>query len=209
MKKIIYNIVINYQREAEVYLNDLLEHLLNSRIEIYNFFGITPKNKIEINIIPTKGKLDEIFKANFNYDASEFVVGFTPIDKDRYQIYLLSYNDYKNTVHHYKSFEDYKRTLIHEFVHIINVIFSNGLFPITPIWEGVATFLSKQYEDSHEIKVSEEELLEGNCDYRNYYALLSLITRSYNHEDVLKILNTNIDGNIVIEEVLKVQKSIY
>lgn len=122
---------------------------------------------------------------------------------------MLSYNDYKNTVHHYKSFEDYKRTLIHEFVHIINVIFSNGLFPITPIWEGVATFLSKQYEDSHEIKVSEEELLEGNCDYRNYYALFSLITRSYNHEDVLKILNTNIDGNIVIEEVLKVQKSIY
>lgn len=37
MKKIIDNIVINYQREAEVYLNDLLEHLLNSRIEIYNF----------------------------------------------------------------------------------------------------------------------------------------------------------------------------
>ena len=133
MKKIIDNIVINYQREAEVYLNDLLEHLLNSRIEIYNFFGITPKNKIEINIVPTKEKLDEIFKSNFNYDASEWVVGFTPIDKDRYQIYLLSYNDYRNTVHHYKSFEDYKRTLVHEFIHIINAIFSNGLFPILPI----------------------------------------------------------------------------
>ncbi len=209
MKKIIDNIVINYQREAEVYLNDLLEHLLNSRIEIYNFFGITPKNKIEINIVPTKEKLDEIFKSNFNYDASEWVVGFTPIDKDRYQIYLLSYNDYRNTVHHYKSFEDYKRTLVHEFIHIINAIFSNGLFPILPIWEGIAVYLSKQYEDSHEIKVSQNELIEGKCDYRNFNALFNLIVENYKHEDVLRILNASIDGNIVIEEVLKVQKSIY
>ena len=204
MKKIIDNIVINYQREAEVYLNDLLEHLLNSRIEIYNFFGITPKNKIEINIVPTKEKLDEIFKSNFNYDASEWVVGFTPIDKDRYQIYLLSYNDYRNTVHHYKSFEDYKRTLVHEFIHIINAIFSNGLFPILPIWEGIAVYLSKQYEDSHEIKVSQNELIEGKCDYRNFNALFNLIVENYKHEDVLRILNASIDGNIVIEEVLKV-----
>ena len=209
MKKIIDNIVINYQREAEVYLNDLLEHLLNSRIEIYNFFGITPKNKIEINIVPTKEKLDEIFKSNFNYDASEWVVGFTPIDKDRYQIYLLSYNDYRNTVHHYKSFEDYKRTLVHEFIHIINAIFSNASFPITPIWEGIAVYLSKQYENSHEIKVSQNELIEGKCDYRNFNALFNLIVENYKHEDVLRILNASIDGNIVIEEVLKVQKSIY
>jgi len=208
MKKIIDNIEINYQSEAEVYINNLLEHLLNSRIEIYNFFGINPKNKIEINIIPTKDKLDEIFKANFNYDASEWVVGFTPIDQGSYQIYLLSYNDYKNTVHHYENFEDYKKTLVHEFIHIINAIFSNASFPITPIWEGIAVYLSKQYENSHEIKVSQNELIEGKCDYRNFNALFNLIVENYKHEDVLRILNASIDGNIVIEEVLKVQKSI-
>lgn len=208
MKKIIDNIILEYEKEAENFIEELIKQLLKERGRIYEFFGLVPSSEIKIAIVPTKSELDKIFKQALNYNPHSSVVGFTPCEKDNFQMYLLSYNDYKNTMHAHETLENYKKTFMHEFAHIINAIYSNGKFPITPIWEGAATYLSNQYDDeTNELKASKEELLEGQCDYRNYYALFLKILENYSHEEVLRILDTTIDGEIVINETLKIQKS--
>lgn len=208
MKKILENIEIKYSKKDEEYIEELLTYLKNNKEEIYKFFRIEPKNKIEIDIIPTKQELNKIFLKFFEYECQEWVIGFTWCSKEKYKIYILSYSDYKNTIHHKESFNDYKKTFIHEFVHVINAIFSSCLFPITPLWEGVATFLSKQYNEETEITSTEKEILNGNVDYKDYYNLFLKITKKYSHNDILKMLNTSIKGEKIIKEVLKDNKSI-
>lgn len=201
------NITVNYEQEAETFIDEIIEYLIKNKEEIHDFYRIKPNNNIKINIIPTKQEFDKTFKRLFKYECQEWVVGFTICYEENYQIYLLSYNDYKNTVHNSETLADYKKTLVHEYAHVINVLFSNFKYPITPIWEGVATYLSKQYTEPHDVLSSKEELLSGNCNFIDYYSLFLKIMENYNHEEVLKILNTTLNGEKTIEETLKVQKS--
>ncbi len=208
MKKLLENIEIKYSKADLAYIEELLIYLKENKEEIYNFFGIHPTKRIEINIVPTKQELNNIFLELIKYECKDWVVGFVYCSKEFYRIYILSYSDYKNTVHYKESFEDYRKTFIHEFIHVINAIFSNCLFPITPLWEGIAIFLSKQHFEETEITSTEEDILNGNASFKDYYNLFLKIIKTYSHNDVLKMLDTSINGESIIKEVLNHHKSI-
>lgn len=65
MKKLLENIEIKYSKADLAYIEELLIYLKENKEEIYNFFGIHPTKRIEINIVPTKQELNNnIFRIN-------------------------------------------------------------------------------------------------------------------------------------------------
>jgi len=129
----------------------------------------------------------------------DYVVGFSTLN---HVAHLLSYNEYKKTPHKYESLEDYKKTLMHEVIHEVHDLFSGGNYTgPRPIWEGVAVYLSGQYNSEGRIQVSKEELT-SHCDYKEYYYFFKEIIKTYDHETVLEILKGNIDGDQILDEIL-------
>ena len=68
----------------------------------------------------------------------------------------VSLYDYKNTSHSYdknnfdKALNDYKKNIIHEFVHFVTYLFCKKYslnYPLKYLSEGIAQYLSKQKDD--------------------------------------------------------------
>lgn len=131
----------------------------------------------------------------------EWVVGFSTLD---HVAHLLSYNEYKNTCHRYETLEDYKKTLVHEFVHAFHDLYCGGNYTgIRPIWEGVAVYLSEQNNNIDGcLNVSKEELMNGNCDYREFGFFFERLLRTYDKKTTLEILKNNVDGEKILDEIL-------
>lgn len=117
---------------------------------------------------------------------------------------MLSFNDYKNTVHNRETLYEYKKTLVHEIVHGIHINYCSGNYPIDPIWVGLAVYLSKQYEVKNgELTANKEELLNGNCDFIEYYFFFKKLLENYSKKTILEILKNKINGYEILEEILK------
>lgn len=200
MKEIVDNIEIEYEEEAKAFIKELIEYLLLKRNSIYTFFNFIPSDKIKIKIISSQTKLREIYNDNVSdQEMPDWVVGFSTLDKT---VYLLSFNEYSNTPHKYETFEGYKKTLIHEFVHAVHDLFCGGRFTgLRPIWEGVAIFLSEQYEEEGKLTVSKEDLINQNCHFKEFNYFFNALIDTYNHETILDILANKIDGYQVLNEI--------
>ncbi len=200
MRKIIDNIEIYYEKEAENFIDELIDYLIRERNAIYRFFNFIPKERIKIKIVPTISELRRIYENSVREeDMPKWVVGFSTLDKTAH---LLSFNQYKNTPNYRSTLEDYKITLVHEFIHAIHDIFSGGHFTgLAPIWEGVAVYLSNQYREEGELSISKDDLINKHQNMREYYFFFKYVLETYDHETVLNILANKIDGNIIIDEI--------
>lgn len=207
MIKIIDNIEIEYEEEAENFINELIEYLKENRNSVYEFLNFIPRDTIKIKIVSTQSELRRIYNDNVSLEnMPNWVVGFSTLDKT---INLLSFNQYKNTPHYSSTLEDYKKTLVHEFVHAVHDIFSGGNYTgPKPIWEGVAVYLSGQHNGNGTLTVTKDELMTEYQDMSEYAIFLKKLLEIYDHDTVLKILNSKIDGNIIIDEVFTAVKSV-
>lgn len=206
MKKTINNITINFEEEAINYIDEVFNYLLSKTSKIYSFFELYPQNKINIIIIPTKKELDTKYWNNPNKKPEDWVVGFTNYYEKNLELFLLSFNDYKNTPHKYETLDDYKRTLVHEFVHIINTLLCNENYPPDFIWEGVATYLSEQYPQTEKITESKENILNCNCDFNQLSSLFEQLINNYSKDEVIKILKNEVDQEQLINDLLSISK---
>ncbi len=207
MKKTINNIEIEYQKESQNFIDELIEYLLTQIEEIFNFFNFIPKKPIKIKIVPSIDELKTIYDDKVSKSQMpEWVVGFSTLD---HIAHLLSYNEYKNTCHKFKTLEDYKKTLVHEVVHQIHDLYCGGRYTGTNlIWEGVAVYLSKQIKDTEEnLELSKEKLLNNNCHMREHKFFFERLLNMYDHKTVLEILKGNKDEEEIIDEILGETKS--
>ena len=127
----------------------LEKSLSNRKDKIENIMSFFNINNIVIDI---KVLSYDNFKKEFhNYLGNEidtYVTGF--IEDNKNTIILLNYDDYKFTAHNGESYEDYVKVALHEFVHIVHSIACNHNYPSDDLWEGIAVYLSEQYDFENE-----------------------------------------------------------
>lgn len=191
--------VFYYENESENLIEELCQYFDNHCPSILEYFEIIQMPfKVKINIIPTKNEYDVLFKEEFGFEANKSSRGFCTKDAS---INYLSINDYKNTTHkfekdeYFKVLEGFKKTLIHEFVHIVNKVFNkihNCGFSAPYLFEGIAIYLSKQKEnEDYDFDFTIEELLTKDSSKRKYYAcylIVKYLIENYSKEKVFELL---------------------
>lgn len=181
-------------------LKDYLKTNIKHTLDYFNMNSVN----IVIKIINNRKELEKLYTSMFNEIPKEYVVGW--INDGNGEVYLLNYNDFNNTPHRGKTFEDYLKTAHHECVHIIHSYFCNRNYPINAIWEGIACYLSNQYEEKSLGELTLSNFLNDSLDYRYYYTLVKKLNMNLSKEEMLGILSSTKDVQPYIEEMLRESK---
>ncbi len=210
--------IFNYQEDDNCLIEELIAYLDSQAERIIQFFNVKlPKEKLIINIIPTKKEFDDIYKTQHNV-SKDFIVPKWSIGEyleNKNCINYLSINDYKNTTHAFKentylfTVEYYKKTLVHEFVHYVNKIFNiqndNG-WTAKYLREGVAVYLSGQREKQEiAFDFTLDELLKTDARkscYNGYYLITKYLIENYDRVFVLSLFTSSNQSRKFLEQEL-------
>lgn len=211
IKKTFENALFEYESKDEKLILELNDYINKNVSYIYNFFGNDIKHEIPIiHIISTKRELDTIYRERNeireDQEVPNWLIGFAGNE----DIYYLSLDDYKNTVHSFKP-EDYemkllffKKTIIHEYVHFINKLFNkkyNVPLTIKCLVEGIAQLLSGQNDDKQiDFNYSLEDILRSSNCYNGWYLVTKYVVENYSHDKIIDLLlNKNKAEKFIID----------
>lgn len=144
--------------------------------EILTFFSVNGED-IKIKVLNYEDFKEE-YEGYFKNSVKDYSVGF--IEDVKKEVIILNYDDYKYTSHYGETYEQYIKVIIHEFVHIIHSIACNYNYPSFELREGIAVYLSEQYDFEDE---SNKSLYYGYG--KNIYKYL----KKHSKEELLKLLN--------------------
>lgn len=210
MKTISEYAIFEYEEVDKILIYELVDYLDSKAKIVYGFFNLDFNgSKPIIRIIPTKKEFDSYFESEWNFNAGTSSRGFYKNGVISY----LSINDYKNTTHAFEkdsyleALDDYKKTLVHEFIHYVNELFNviNNCGPtIKFLREGIAIYLSGQKENkSIKLSNSLEELLDANKNYYDeYYLLTKYLINNYDKEFVSELFKSNRKAREFLKEEL-------
>lgn len=179
--------IINYNECDKEHIDELISYLNKEAYKIMNFFNLKKLDKkCIIKFYSTKKDFDyNAYYKVYNEQSPDFAIGFA----NKGIIYYVSYSDYKNIEKHKNdSFDYFKKTLVHEFVHHCNYLYTN--IWNRPLCEGLAVYLSGQQENNmYEFNISKENLFFGRINYRQYYMFVKYIIENYSNDYFLKLLS--------------------
>ena len=188
---------IEYTNNDISYIDKLCDDIDNKALEIMKYFNIDKiDEKFNIKLIATKKEFSKIIRELIHFEDDEYGIGFV---KDKV-MYCLSYLDYKSTYYKNDNYDDFIKTIIHEFVHTCHMTAVKGM-SIKCINEGLACYLSHQ-DENEELKLdcSIEDILENKLiDYKNYYVIMKYIIDNYDKEYVDKMIY---DKEFAKEEII-------
>ena len=191
--------IFEYEEQDKNMIEDLIEWLNKSALEVYDFFGVPFNNvKVEIKIFPNKQEFDQDYLISRNlpsqYNVPDYMIGCF----NNNIIKIVSYNDYKNIARHKNdSFEYYKKTIVHEYVHFVNGLYrkmKNCSYTEKYLSEGIACYLSHQKENKTvKFSCSLEDLLNysSGISYDNFYLLTKYLVESYDKNFVMDLFESN------------------
>lgn len=203
MKKESKFAVFNYNENDNCMIEELMSYLDAKAIDVYKFFEVEPTEKAQIIIVPTKKEYDSLFNMENGrpQDAKVSLSSRGSLTRDG-KILYLSIADYKNTTHAFspgekeQAIELYKKTLVHEFVHFVNVCFNkknNCSFTEKFLVEGIACYLSGQKEGKNiDFNFEIDDVLNREKQpYDAYYALTKYFIEHYDKQVVLEIFQSS------------------
>lgn len=186
MKKELDYLIINYSDKDKDYIDYILNKINDKSKEIVKFFDVKVPIKSEIRLYDDLDIFRNNYKKITKKEPEDWICGLSFDNK----INTLSLEELRKTYNHEKNtIEDLYKLILHEFIHSIHNIRSNN----SEIWlkEGLATYLSGQYNNSYEIKVSYDDLINKKCSYTNYGALVKYIIENYDHDYILRLIDDN------------------
>lgn len=183
------------QKDAQMI--DELSFVINKDAEkIFNFFEIECEKKVKFKILPTIEDYDnEIRKVNNftnDVDVSSWRIGCYK----NWQICMLSFRCLKD-LEKFKNrtFEQYQKTAVHEFVHYVNDIFNkkrNCGQTEKYLSEGIACYLSGQKNDKTiNFNCLIDDVLSHNVNYDSYFALTKFLVENYDKDIVFDLFESN------------------
>lgn len=202
-----------FEKSDKDLINILAEHINKFANVAFDFFEIKlPKYKVKIHIIPTKAEYDELYKKTYNKkQVKDWMIG--NYNSEKCTITYLSLHDFKNTSHkdilenQDEALKHYKRTIFHEFVHYVNDVFAkeHGCSGTEKfLEEGIATYLSGQYEDKKPcLTASVEDLLNREKSlYDDYYLITKYFVENYNKNYILQVFQSNRQASELLKQEL-------
>lgn len=191
---------VEYTDNDIAYIDRMLEDIDAEAERILSFFNINNYNeKFHLILIPTKKEFSNTIRELIHFEDDQYGIGFV---KDRI-MYCLSYLDYKSTYYKDYNYDDFIKTIIHEFIHACHSYVKKGM-SIRCINEGLACYLSNQYDNNKELTfdASLEDLINDKMvNYDNYYLLMKYIFENYEREYIDKIIYDKIFAR---EEIVKI-----
>ncbi len=216
-------VIVNYQIDDEKIVDELLKYIEEKAKEIISFFEIEiPFDKPNINIISTKKEYDSnyILKGNCQdgYQVPKWSRGVSWTSRN--EIDVLSIHDYKNTTHAFledeyaSALEDFKKLVIHEYVHYINRIFNkqnNCNFSKKYLYEGIACVLSSQnYSKVQSFDYSIDEILDFNNNlYNCYYLIVKYMIDNLNQKEILNAFKSGEQARKLLKDNFDDIKNFY
>lgn len=209
-------VIIEYKENDISNIKELGDYIDTCAPDILRFFEIdTLPEKAHIVIIPTKKEFDEIFNQKHGHKedskVKNWIIGFAgPYDSS---IVYLSINDYGNTSHKFdkkhaqEAYEEYKKTLVHEFIHFVNNYIFNKKHncgkTVKYLSEGIATYLSKQNENKKiKFEFDIDEILwvdKSKSCYNGWYLVTKYLIENYEKNFIFSLFESSREA----EEFLK------
>ena len=165
-------------KSNDLKLQEAIENNNALIIDILEFFNVD-NVLVEIKVLDYDAFKNE-FKEYLDEDIDLNTTGF--IEDDKNTITILNYEDFKYTNHKNDTYDDYVKIAIHELVHIIHSIACNHNYPDDELWEGIAVYLSKQYDFENKI---------GSGTYYEYGLKIYNYLMNNSKESLLNMLNVN------------------
>ena len=203
MIKVLKYAIINYNECDNNYIDEICDYFEIESKNITKYLEIIDiKEKANIIIYNDINEFKiNILKDNKYYktikDIPNYVVAVGGDDKN---ISILSLDNYIKVENHQNcTIEDYKKTLVHEFVHFCH----HKLNAINMIWinEGLATNLSRQAT-----KYKNNNINLPLKSYSDYCLAFEYVMKKYNKKYILRLLNDiefqKIETPKILEEIL-------
>ncbi len=194
-------IEIEYGEKALPYIEEVVTHFNDHYLDVMDFFKLKTVGK-PVKIILNDD--DETFKRQL---ADTYYDGDISQIRPYYKGYVVNTEDSDTAIINYMSLpenyqlndlENLKKSLIHEFSHVCCDTMTNYNYDDTYwIYEGVATFLAKQYEDA-KLTVSFEQIKNDEfVEYSNYRCLFDTLVDNYSHDEVLETIKGNHPDDLI------------
>ena len=213
MQTIAKNITLNFNEKDVQLAKEVITFALKKFPEIENYFEIKSFS-VTINLC---GSFDDFAKQirEGGERISEHSSVVANARKDQDVIDVLTFEVYKTRPKHEKStFEDFKKTILHEYVHLCHqkILLDKTKMPAL-IMEGIATYLSGQNKGITKIECSGDDLAKNFYNVPNAYGYSYLaveyLDKTKTHREMLDILKEphKVDAkSLVIETNLHLQK---
>ena len=205
MVKELKYIIIEYTDKDLEYIDDICKEIDSKSQEIIDFFEIDKfDNKVHVKIFDDIKDFREFYTNFYNEEPKKWACGFA----SDYDVYTLSLSEYKKSYSHENAtILDLIRLVLHEFTHVVHSKRNDNL-ECKWLREGLATYLSGQYEDANEIKCTYDKLLNG-CSYTNYKVMFEYVFNTYGKEYILKLIDheelLNRDSKRLFEEAKNIK----
>lgn len=199
--------IINYSENDKDFAKTLFNQLNENKKRVMDFFELDKVSKQTyikiydnlqdfINLRTENGKFPERYKP---WNVASAVNG---------DIHILNFDLYKKAPNHKnREFDDYLKTLVHEFVHVCHeeILKDKSIKPAL-LMEGIATKLAGQdnYKTNH-ISCSASELKTNFYNVENHYSyaytIMEYLMDATSHSDLLEILKE--PHKVDVEELVK------
>ena len=201
------NFLIEYDEKDELLINEITKNLESISKPILNFFEIKKLSK-KLNIIIYHDLQDFINFRTKNGKYPQRYKSWNVASAEMGNVHILSLELYKQADNHHNcDFNDYLKTITHEFVHVCHeeILLNKNIMPAL-IMEGIATQLAKQPYYINHIDCTAEELTKNfyqikNC-YRYAHTIMGYMLKNKSHNEILKILREphKVDVDSLIKE---------
>lgn len=153
-------------------LNELNEFLNANIKSITDFFEFNKNLIITIKIFDSKKSLDNYVVNNLSFKVNDYVVGLINSEDDT--ILCCSYSDYNNTTSYFYKY----------------------------LWEGIASYLTNQYEECNIENIKVEDVLNEKVSYRVYFSIIKKIIKTYGLEKLKEILKFDKYSINILKEIM-------
>ena len=93
--------IFNFEKVDNDLIETLADYLDKHAYEVHEFFELVPKDKVTINIIPTKEEYDDVYRKSRGLPEDFFLEKWMIGNCRNGVITYLSLHDFKSTTHAY------------------------------------------------------------------------------------------------------------
>ncbi len=217
MKKELKNFIIKYSEKDLDYIDYIIDECEKRSDYILEFLGLEEvPYKIEIEIYPTLDEFLDYYVANSNYEKKEDVpTWLVGVCFGGRCIKTLCFEEYKKR-HEYDDLDALPDLFLHEFTHAATRMASPEVYAKHkyPYWflEGIATYLSGQYEHREEkrgksfsFNVSLDDVIKRGSFYPAYYLFFKYVVETYGRDYIIRLLN---DYDLIMSETPKLYEEV-
>ncbi len=194
-------IEIEYGEKSLPYIEEVITYFNGNYLYVMDFFELKSIGK------PVKIILNDDYETFKRQLANTYYDGDISKIRPYYNGYAVNEANSKIAIINYmslpenyqsNSLEDLEKGIIHEFSHICCDAMTNYNYDDTYwVYEGVATFLARQYENSKLTASFEQIKNDEFVEYSNYRCLFDTLVDNYSHEEVLETIKGNHPNDLI------------